>query len=319
LRVVGFYGNTNEKECDIEEKMFEGTGIVCRIMRGEKELFESLPDFDALAFGNEGKVTEDVVARLSKCKLIVRQAIGYDNIDIEAARKRSIIVCNVPDYCVEEVADHAVSMILSLARNIPFYSDKVRRELIWNQDCFPLMTKMSDMTLGLVGFGKIPRLIVRRASPFFGRILTYDPFVDRDAAKTLNAVVVESLEELASLSDILSLHVPGGASTRHIIDRKILDRMKSSSYLVNTARGTLVNEVDLYDALRERRIFGAALDTLEQEPPSLENPLFSLDNVVFTPHAAWRSSKALVTLRVKVAEEILRVLVRGEAPLNRVN
>ena len=319
MRTVGFFGVATSVNTDVEDQVFKGSDLVARILTSEEEYRRAIPELDALAFGNDGCVNaEDAAALAPRCRIIARQAIGYDNIDLEAAKRHGIIVTNVPDYCVEEVADHSVTLALTLARMVPLYHHMIVSERVWDQSRIPPMKKLSQMVLGLVGFGRIPRLMVPRARPFFGRILAYDPFIDPQAASELGVEVAGSLAELAPQVDVLSLHAPGLAANHKMISREILRSMKPEAYLVNVARGSLVDEEALYQALKEGWIKAAAVDILTEEFPSFDNPLFTLNNIIFTPHIGWRSSQALVELRRRTAEEILRVM-NGQAPLHQVN
>jgi D-3-phosphoglycerate dehydrogenase len=261
------------------------------------------------------KVTADVIARLKRCRVIMRMGVGFDNIDVDAATRRGIAVCNVPDFCTAEVADHAVSLALALARALP-YLDRCVRDGIWKAALLRQIPAFYAMRFGVLGFGRIGRLAVARARPFGFRLLACDPYIsDAEVPDDVRRV---PLEELLEQSDILSLHVPLTEETRHILDAERLAMMKSSAILVNTSRGPVVDIDALVEALRSGRLAAAGLDVVEQEPLPLDHPLLALPNVLVSPHYAWHSRESAPRRYVMAVEEALRA-VRGEPLRNCVN
>jgi D-3-phosphoglycerate dehydrogenase len=265
-------------------------------------------------------VTADMMPALTRCRLLVRYAIGVDTIDVEAATAHGIVVANAPTFCVAEVADHTAALILGLARRIPWLDGQVRAgswqavgSRLWG------MRRMGVLTLGIIGMGKIGREVVRRMAPFGFQILGHDPHLSADAIQSLG-VRPASFETVLRESDVVSLHVPLTASTRHLIDEAALRLMKPTASLVNTCRGPVVDEGALIRALREERVYGAALDVLEQEPPDADNPLLAMDprRVILTPHCAGTSADSMVQLHREVAAAVEAVL-DGRWPAATVN
>ncbi len=261
------------------------------------------------------QVTKEVLESLQRCRLIVRIGVGYDNIDVDAARLRGIAVCNVPDYCTGEVADHAIAMALSQARALPFL-DRCVREGVW-KPALPLpMPSFDVMTFGVLGYGRIGRAAIARARGFGFRLIACDPYVS--AAEFPSDVKEVALDELLSQADILSVHVPLTAETRHVLNRERLARMRPTAILVNTARGLVIETAALVEALREGRLGAAGLDVFDEEPLRVDHPLLSLPNVLVAPHFAWHSRESRLKLYLMAVEEAIRG-VRGEPLRSCVN
>jgi D-3-phosphoglycerate dehydrogenase len=256
-------------------------------------------------------ISRRVIEELEKCRVIARYGIGVDMIDLEAASERGIVVVNVPDYCIEEVSDHTVSLILACARKLPRLEAAVRKGN-WDFSVAEPVFRMKDCTVGLVGLGKIAGRVAEKLKGFGCRLLAYDPYQTEAEAAKLD-VRLTDLPQLLELADVVSLHAPLTPETRLMIGESALQRMKSTAYLINTSRGSLVDEAALAAALREGRIAGAGLDVLEKEPATPGNPLLGLENVLITPHAAFYSAESLQdlqTLTARAAAEVLRGLKR---------
>ena len=257
-------------------------------------------------------ITRRVLEALPDCWAVGRYGIGVDNIDVEAATDCGIVVFNVADYCVEEVADHAAALVLACARRAVTLDRHVRAGGWDNPPLEHPLRRLSRLTLGLVGFGNIGRRMVPRLQGFGMRILATDPYVDpRLAAEA--GVELTSLERVLRESDLISLHTFLNAGSRHLIGAPELRLMKPSAFLVNTSRGGVVDEKALIQALKARRIGGAALDVTEQEPLAADSPLRSLDNAVITPHQGSSSVESVEDMRRGVTEA-LSCLLQGTWP-----
>ncbi len=304
-------------QLDIEHEVIEKAGGVLVVAKGQKEeqMIEVVKDADAIVTVY-AEVTEKVINSAEKCKIIVRTGIGVNNIDIDAATKRGIYVANIPDYCFDEVSDHALALALALARKVVILDKKVKNKE-WNFEGAQPILAMRGQTFGLVGFGNIPKEVARKVKVFGFEVIAYDPYVKPEDAQALGVKMVD-LETLLKESDFVSLHAPLTEETRHMINEKTLRIMKPTAFLINTARGPLVDEKAIYKALKEKWIAGAGLDVLEQEPPAADNPLLSLNNVIITPHAAFTSDKSEIALRVKAMEEAVRGAL-GNKPKSWVN
>ncbi len=292
-----------------------GASLVYGDAKTEADLIELTRDADAI-INYLAPVTAKVINSLKRCRIIVRRGIGYDSVDVSAATAKGIPVANVPEYCTDEVADHTMALILSTARKVV----TGRSQIVsggWDFTQLLPIPALKDCTLGLVGFGKIPRAVVKRAKCFGLKILTSDPFIPAELASEHDVKLV-SLEELLSTSDFVSIHVPLTNDTRGMLSKREFTLMKSSATLINTARGPLVDEEALREALKERKIAFAALDVMTQEPPTLDNPLRGMDNVTLTPHVAWYSERSVRILGEKVGQEIARVF-KGYFPKSLVN
>jgi D-3-phosphoglycerate dehydrogenase len=252
----------------------------------------------------------EAIRTLERCRLIVRYGIGVDTIDLATATECGIVVANAPTYCIHEVADHAAGLALSFARRIPWLDRQVRagswstaQQEMWG------VRRLSTLTLGVVGMGKIGRLLVRRMAPFGFRILGHDLYLSDEQIRSLGATPA-ALDDLLREADLVSLHVPLTPETRHLIDVARLSLMKPSAAIVNTSRGPVVDEAALIQALQEGRLFGAALDVLDQEPPAADNPLLRMDpmRVILTPHFAASSEEIFPDLHREVGAAVAAIL-----------
>jgi D-3-phosphoglycerate dehydrogenase / 2-oxoglutarate reductase len=268
-------------------------------------------DAEAILIGPRLRFDEERIAPLRRCRIIVRYGVGYDNVDVAAATERGIAVAIVPDYCVEEVATHALAMVLALNRQLASLDHSVR-EGQWQIGERPGIRRLSESTLGIVGFGRIGEALGRRALALGMQVVASDPARPPDEIESSGARSV-TLAELLTSSDFVSVHAAKSPDAPPILDATALAQMKPSAYVVNVARGGLVDEVALDEALRSGRLAGAALDILDPEPPPPDAPLLRAPNVLVTPHAAWYSVTAIHELRRKAAEEAARVLAGGAA------
>lgn len=261
------------------------------------------------------KITAEMIREMKRCRIISRLGIGVDNVDLTAASAAGIVVTRVPDYCIDEVSDHAVALLLALVRKIPVSNAEVQAGR-WHMPSVVPIRRLRGTVLGLVGFGRIPQLLAPKAQAFGIRVVTFDPYIS-DGALKLAGVERVSFAELLKISDYVSIHSPLTPETRHLFNTEVFRQMKPTAYLLNTARGPVVDEAALVAALEAGQLAGAALDVVEQEPPS-NSPLLGRKNVIVTPHTAFYSEESLQDLEVKAAEEVVRVL-RGEQPRTPVN
>jgi D-3-phosphoglycerate dehydrogenase / 2-oxoglutarate reductase len=261
------------------------------------------------------KVTAEMIPHLTRCRVIGRFGIGVDNVDIPAATNAGIVVTRVPDYCLDEVSDHTMALLLAMVRKIPSSNTRTQSGR-WEMRAVVPIHRLRGTVLGLVAFGQIPQLVAPKAQAFGIRVVTHDPFVSQQVVERAHVEQVQ-FEELLKISDYISIHTPLLPATRHLFNADVFRRMKPTAYLINTARGPIVDEAALAAALDQGHLAGAALDVMEQEPPS-GSPLFGRDNVIITPHTSFYSEESLVDLQSKAAEDVVRVL-SGQAPRNPVN
>ncbi len=271
-------------------------------------------DADALLV-TYAKINADMIREMKKCRIISRFGIGVDNVDLEAATRAGIVVTKVPDYCIDEVSDHAMALLLSLVRKIPFSSARAHAGR-WEMPAVTPIHRLRGTVLGLVGFGRIPQLVAPKAKAFGMRIMAYDPYVPLNVMEQAGVGRLE-FAELLKISDYISIHSPLLPETHHLFSTDVFRQMKPGALIVNTSRGPVVDEAALAAALDSKHIGGAALDVLEQEPP-VSSPLFGRDNVILTPHTSFYSVESLEELQTKAAEEVVRVLT-GQPPRNPVN
>src|SRR5499427_5678986 len=258
------------------------------------------------------KLPGELLRQLTRCKAIGRFGLGVDNIDLPAAAELGITVTYVPDYCMHEVSDHAMALLLALARKIPL-SNKLVQAGRWDMPAVVPIHRLAGRVLGLVGFGNIPRALAPKAKAFGLRVVTHDPYVPQQA---LTAAGVESVsfDRLLEISDFVSIHAPLMPATRGLFNAEVFSKMKAGALLINTARGPLVDEDALVSALDSGRLGGAALDVVAVEPLAKDSRLIGRDNVILTPHTAFYSVEALNELQTKCAADVARVL-SGEKPV----
>ena len=282
--------------------------------RAEDEVIAQCAGADGLLI-MYAPLSRRVLEALPRCKVIVRYGVGVDTIDLKAAAELGIVVSNVPDYGTQEVADHALALMLALTRKVGTASALVKAGQ-WDFRLLRPIHRHQVQTIGIVGLGRIGRAMADRTRALGMKVLAYDPFVAADQLPDFISLV--SLEELLAQSDVVSVHCPLNDSTRLLLDEKRLRLMKPTAYLVNTARGSIVDERALDALLGEKKLAGAAMDVLAVEPGPAEHPLFRHENFLTTPHMAWYSEESAQELKRKAAEEVRRVL-RGEAALYQVN
>ena len=280
----------------------------------EDELIRDAKDAEIILFAS-AKLSRSVLTKLEKCKLIVRYGIGYDTVDIEAARECGIFVCNSPNYGVVDVAEHAFSLMLACCKHLTRLNDRVRAGDFGFQD-IGIWQRLSGKTVGFLGFGKIARAVCGFTKPFGTRTVVYDPYVT-DEALAFGAERA-TLDELLASADFLTLHLPLSNATRHTIGKEELAKMKRSAIIINTSRGPIIDEAALVDALEDGVIAGAGLDVYEDEVNGVDPRLSKMYNVVLTPHVAWNTIEAVGALHEEVAQNVAKYR-RGERPDSIVN
>lgn len=285
----------------------------------EAELIEATLDAEIIVV-NMARMTAGVISRLDKCKLIIRHGIGYDNVTVAAATAKGIRLANVPDYCVQEVAEQAVMLIVAAARHLCEQQDSMARSVRkgqWDFSVVRSVFQMKGKTLGIIGCGRIGSTVLQLVSGFAMNLLVCDPYLTLERKAELG---IETLpfERVVKESDVVTIHTPLNDETRGMFNAKTLATMKPSSVLVNTARGPLVVDEDLAQALREGTIMGAAIDVYDLEPPGRGNPLLGAPNCLLTPHLSWYSEESGWSIREKILEDIVRHF-EGRPPRFTVN
>jgi D-3-phosphoglycerate dehydrogenase / 2-oxoglutarate reductase len=258
------------------------------------------------------KLPGELLKELTRCKVIGRFGLGVDNIDIPAAARLGIMVTYVPDYCLREVSDHAMALLLALARKVPV-SNRLVQSGRWEVPPIVPLRRLEGQVLGLIGFGNIPRALAPKAKAFGLKVITHDPYVPADVVSA-HGVESTSFPDLLARSDFVSVHAPLLPATRGLMNAAAFARMKTGAFLVNTARGPLIDETALIAALDSGHLGGAALDVVTVEPLAKDSPLLGRDNVILTPHTAFYSVEALEELQTKCASDVARVL-SGDAPV----
>ena len=300
-----------EELAKVEAKLI---GVDCSC---EEETIEAARDAEIILTA-AAQISRRVMENLPTLKAVVRYGIGYDTVDIAAATDNGVLVVNIPDFCWEEVSNHAIALLLACAKKLVILNNAVKNGG-WGAALRTLrpMVSIHGQTLGLIGCGNIGKMMARRAQCFGLTTLGYDPYIDKSVAEEYGITMV-SLPELLKQSDFVSIHCLLNDETRHLIGEKELKLMKPTAYLINTARGAVIDEQALICALQEKLIAGAGLDVFEKEPADPDNPLFKMDNVVVTTHTASYSDIAFKRLRTCVGQEAARV-IGGRWPKNVVN
>ncbi|MDD3117825.1 MAG: C-terminal binding protein [Victivallales bacterium] len=275
----------------------------------EAEVLEKLRDADVIVV-NMVKLTESLISKLEKCRLIIRHGIGYDNVDVAACTKYGIQFAYQPDYCKEDVAEHAIALIFACARKVVRSRKTLEESSVRGQwdftGLFPIY-RLDGKTLGILGVGRIGSRVFRKLRTFGFRIIASDPLLSDKHRKELEAEGLELVDQetLFRESDFITVHTPLQPSTRHIVNAEMLALMKPTAYLVNTSRGPMVDTAALADAVRNKCIAGAAIDVFDQEPPDPSFELFKLENVILTPHIGWASEEAGWEIRKSIVNDIL--------------
>lgn len=302
-----------EPEIEILESV--GAEVIAVQCTTEEEVIQVAKDADGI-LNQYAPITSRVIQQLEKCKVIARYGIGFDTIDVEAASSKAIAVANVTDYCIDEVSDHTLALLLAAARKIVHLNHLVKSGG-WDFEASKPIFRLRDRVLGLVGFGNIPQLVAKKAQAFGLRVLAYDPYVPAHIAESMQVEMVD-LDELCKQSDFLSVHPPLNKHTRGMISTEQFNLMKEEAVIINTARGPIIDEQALIQALLDQKIAGAALDVLETEPIAQDSPLLTMDHVIINPHVAYYSEESVLSLQRKTAQNVADVL-SGYYPQYLVN
>lgn len=307
-------------DLSLEEAVLRPAGVEIvsfKEKRSPAELAELVRDVDAV-IAQFAPVNAEVVAAMAKAKAIVRYGIGFDNVDCAAARERGIPVCNIPDYCIDEVADHTLAFILAITRQVVPNALHLREGKWGLATPLTAMSSLKHLTIGIVGFGRIGREVVKRLLAFKARVLVFDPAVAADEIAKAGAVAASSFDELLAQSDIVSPHCPSTPKTKQLFNAAAFGRMKRGSVFINVGRGDLADSAAITAALQSGHLAGAALDVFDPEPIPVDHPIRSMPNVILAAHIASASPPAVKTLRETAARIALQA-VRGEPLPNVVN
>jgi D-3-phosphoglycerate dehydrogenase len=306
-------------DCDqgsIEEEKDEfakiGSELILAQVQEERELIRACREADGL-LNQYAPLTRRVLENLPNCKVVSRYGVGVDSVDLKAATDLGIIVANVPDYCMDEVADQTVSMLLGLIRKTAFFDQKVKSGQWDFRQGIPIY-RTRGKTLGLIGCGKIGLEVAKRISAFGLRVIAFDPYIE----KPHEVIELKDIDTVLKESDFISIHCPLNDSTRHLIGDEAFKKMEKKPLLVNTSRGPIIDEKALIQALKEGLISGAGLDVLEKEPPDSQNPLLKMENVILTPHVSFYSVESISELKRRTAKNVADVL-SGRWPRSVVN
>jgi len=314
---------------EIERRILGDMADVVALNAGsEDELAGRVVDADAIMLYHLVSIGARTIEKLERCRVIIRCGVGYDNVDCIAARKRGIPVANVPDYGTEDVADSAIGMMLSLTRGIHYLNSRLRRRQgPWTYTQVQPTYRLRGRSFGVVGIGRIGTAAALRAKALGMDVVYYDPYVPQGRDRSLGVRSAETLEELLKEVHVLSMHCPLTPETRHMINRRTLALMPPGAFLVNTARGAVVDSLAVLDAVKSGHLAGAGIDVLEAEPPPEDDPLVAAwrdpehpahDRIIVNPHSAFYTEEGLIDVRVKGSRNCRRVLL-GEKPHNAVN
>ena len=288
-----------------------GAKIVAVYSENDEELIKEAKDASVIVVIGR-QVNERIIDNMKNGKMILAMQVGYDCVDIDAATKRGIVVCNVPVYCTDDVANHAMTLLLAVARNIKLLI-KETSKAGWDYNVARPVYNFKDKKLGIIGLGRIGRALIPKAKGFGMKVQAYDPYIHDDIFKLLDVDRKYELDELLETSNYISIHAPLTPETERMIDERAIGKMKKDSILINTARSRIVDYNALYKAVKNGKISGAGIDVMDVEPPNKKDPILNCDKIIVTPHIAWYSEKSLKNLMEFSMDEIIRVL-KGKRP-----
>ena len=292
---------------DVEKRILKeiNANILVAPTDDESTLIEMATEADAI-LTCFAKVTEKVILSAKKCKVISRYGVGVDNINVDTATKENIIVTYVPDYCIHEVSDHVIAMMLTWNRKILKHHNQTITQGWGSVSLNDRMMRLNDKSLGIIGYGRIGKAVASKASVFGLNILVYDPLISKQTNQD-SSISFVGLETLLEKSHFITLHAPLLESTKNLIDEDQFSLMRSDAFLINAARGGLINETALYNAITSKKIAGAGLDVLVDIDPPLNHRIINLENVIITPHSAFFSQESVIELEERAAKEVVRV------------
>lgn len=316
MKKIVILSNSGESY-DIEKNTLldvKQTKVVIAPFSDEKSIIKAVKE--AYVVGcSDARITATVIDSLSTCKMIIRYGVGVDSIDLEAAKRKGIMVCNTPSYGTIDVAEHTIALLLALSRQITHYDNRLRHGP-WAVDFPSPPSRLAGKTIGLVGFGRISQHVALIAQGLAMEVIAYDPFLSSEVFEKRN-VVQSDLENLFKKADIISLHLPLTEESENLVGSHLLSLMKKSAFFINTGRGGLVDLDALTEALQRGEIGGVGLDVFPEEPLSFDHPLRQCKGAVLTPHIAWFSKESIIALHQEAADEMRRVVLH-QKPLNRV-
>jgi D-3-phosphoglycerate dehydrogenase len=313
ILITDYEYSSLEPEREVIERL--DAELITAQCRTEDEVIEAAREVDGI-INQYAPLSRRVIENLEKCKVISRYGIGVDTIDLDAATEKGIIVGNVTDYCIDEVSDHAFALLISSARKVTELNTSVKKGT-WDYKVGVPIYRLRDRVLGLVGLGKIPQSLAQKAQAFGLKVIAYDPYVPTQLAKELGIKIV-GLNQLCTESDYISVHAPLMESTLGMISDEQFDHMKREAFIINTARGPVIDEKALIRALQDGKIAGAGLDVFENEPILRDSPLLTMNQVTINPHVAWYSEESQIELKRKTAQNVADVL-NGFYPSYLVN
>jgi phosphoglycerate dehydrogenase-like enzyme len=290
--------------------------VLCRLCKDDSDFDAAVLESQALIVWHNTPVTRTGIARLKECRVIIRNGVGFDSVDVQAAKEYGIPVCNVPDYGTEEVADHAIALTLALCRQL-FPLDQEARRLGWTIRVEPKLRRLRELTFGIVGLGRIGTAAALRAKALGFKVAFYDPYLANGVDKAVGVERARTLDELLRRTDVLSLHCPLTEETHHMIGERELALLKPTAFVVNTARGAIIKKAAILDALHNGRLAGAGLDVVEDEPLKSADEA-ATPNLIVTCHSAFCSVESKLEMR-RTSSRIALAAVRGEALENIVN
>jgi D-3-phosphoglycerate dehydrogenase len=309
---------TAMQKFEIERRILDEAGLDFEVVFCEngQEIVEKCADADVIMTA-QNKFPAEVIEKLDKCKAIIRTGVGVDVVDVDAATRKGIMVCNQPDYCIAEVSSHAFALMMDLVRQVSFGDASMRRGE-WRAKNTYKIRRLSSMTLGVVSYGNMGKNLARYARAFDMEVVAYDPFVPAGVMSAAGIRKVE-LDELYAVSDVISLHSPLIPATERMINRDSIAKMKDGVIIINVSRGGLIDEADLVDAVKSGKVAAAGLDVFVGEPIKDPNhPLLNCPNIICTPHIAFDSAEASENLHESVATTAI-TLSKGQMPYNTVN
>lgn len=317
IKIIRTYNGNGDLE--IEKKILKGVAeIEEKFCKTEDDLIEYCQDADAVICGYQ-PFTARVMDALPNLKLIAFKAIGYNSADLDAAKERGIAVTNIRNYCINEVADHTLALMLTLNRKIVQLNNSVHEDKIWKYNLFPDISRFSENIVGLLGFGNISRLVAKRLKAFDIKIYAYDPFVSHELADEFGVELV-NIDKLLNLSDYISCHLPLNDETNKFLDEEKFNKMKNGVTIINTGRGGIIDEEALLESLDSGTIGYLAVDVLEDEYTDLKtHPFVDRENVIITPHVGFYSTSSLIDGRIEVSENILNYFNKEYSKCNIVN